>query len=134
MIALAFAALLTQDIAHPYAIRCGKLLDVKTSSYKTDQVIVVDDEKISSASGQRPSVKVPADAVNIDMSKGVCMPGLIDVHVHLTGDPSGSGYRGLGPRRYARGHQRRQKRPQNLAGWLHHLCAMSALPGSPMCR
>jgi imidazolonepropionase-like amidohydrolase len=95
MITLALLLTVSQEIAHPYAIRCGKLLDVKTSSYKSDQIIVVDEEKIVSV-GPAASAKVPADAVAIDMSKGVCMPGLIDVHVHLTGDPSGSGYRALG--------------------------------------
>ncbi len=95
MIAVALLLTVSQEVAHPYAIRCGKLLDVKTSSYKLDQMIVVDDEKIVSV-GAAASAKVPGDAVAIDMSKGVCMPGLIDVHVHLTGDPSGSGYRSLG--------------------------------------
>lgn len=27
---------------------------------------------------------------------GVCLPGLIDVHDHLTGDPSHSGYQSVG--------------------------------------
>lgn len=95
MLAVSLLLLTVAQDPHPYAIRCGKLLDVKAGAYKTDQVIVVDDEKIVEV-GAAASVKAPADAVTIDMSKGVCMPGLIDVHVHLTGDPSGSGYRSLG--------------------------------------
>ncbi len=95
MLAVSLLLLTVAQDRHPYAIRCGKLLDVKAGAYKTDQVIVVDDEKIVEV-GPAASVKAPADAVTIDMSKGVCMPGLIDVHVHLTGDPSGSGYRSLG--------------------------------------
>jgi imidazolonepropionase-like amidohydrolase len=95
MLAVSLFLLTVAQDPHPYAIRCGKLLDVKAGAYKTDQVIVVDDEKIVEV-GAAASVKAPADAVTIDMSKGVCMPGLIDVHVHLTGDPSGSGYRSLG--------------------------------------
>lgn len=95
MLAVSLLLLTVAQDPHPYAIRCGKLLDVKAGAYKTDQVIVVDDEKIVDV-GPAASVKAPADAVTIEMSKGVCMPGLIDVHVHLTGDPSGSGYRSLG--------------------------------------
>jgi imidazolonepropionase-like amidohydrolase len=83
------------NVARPVVIRCGKLLDVKSGIYKLDQAVVVEDEKIVEV-GAAASVKPPAGAVTIDLNQGVCMPGLMDVHVHLTGDPSGSGYRSLG--------------------------------------
>jgi len=40
--------------------------------------------------------QIPAGAKRVDLSKGFCLPGLIDVHDHLTGDPSDSGYQSLG--------------------------------------
>ena len=94
MISLLLAvAALAQEPTH--AIRCGKLLDIKSGLYKADQMIVVTGEKIVSV-GPAAAAKPPADAVAIDLSKGVCMPGLIDVHDHLTSDPTGSGYSSLG--------------------------------------
>ena len=38
---------------------------------------------------------VPGGAVRVELP-GVCLPGLIDVHVHLTGDPNQLGYSSLG--------------------------------------
>jgi imidazolonepropionase-like amidohydrolase len=80
--------------AGQYAIRCGKLLDVKTGTYKTDQIIIVAGTQITNVLGTPPPP--PPGIIAVDLSKGVCMPGLIDVHDHLTGDPSQSGYQGLG--------------------------------------
>ena len=77
------------------AIRCGKLLDVRSGSIVSPAVIVINGEKIVQA-GPESSLPVPAGMTLIDLSSATCLPGLIDVHTHLTGDPSGSGYKQLG--------------------------------------
>lgn len=69
-------------------IRCGKLIDVRTGTVRSNIVISVDQGKFAAVG--------TAGAAAIDLSRGTCLPGLIDVHEHLTGDPSQSGYQGLG--------------------------------------
>jgi imidazolonepropionase-like amidohydrolase len=78
--------------AAPGAVRCGKLLDVRTGQLLSDQLVTFDvDGVIASVT--------PASGSNIgaiDLSRATCLPGLIDVHTHVTGDPQQSGYAGLG--------------------------------------
>ena len=78
--------------AAPGSVRCGKLLDVRSGQMLSDQVVTFDVDgvitSVAPASG--------AAAGTIDLSRATCLPGLIDVHTHITGDPSHSGYAGLG--------------------------------------
>jgi imidazolonepropionase-like amidohydrolase len=85
---LAFAA--------PGAVRCGKLLDVRSGRTLSDQVVVFDDSGTILSVGPSASAKLPAGPAPLDLSNATCLPGLIDVHTHLTSDPSGNGYAGLG--------------------------------------
>src|SRR6266851_4918710 len=82
--------------AAPGAVRCGKLLDVRSGRMLTDQVIVFDANGTITAVGPAASTSAPSGAVSIDLSSATCLPGLIDVHTHVTGDPNSSGYQGLG--------------------------------------
>jgi imidazolonepropionase-like amidohydrolase len=81
--------------AAPGAVRCGKLLDVKSGRTLTDQVIVFDANGLITAVGPADSPLAAGGAATVDLSSATCLPGLIDVHTHLTGDPSSSGYAGL---------------------------------------
>lgn len=74
------------------AVRCGKLLDVRTGQLLTDQVVTFDENGVISSVAPASST----GASVIDLSKATCLPGLIDVHTHITGDPSHTGYAGLG--------------------------------------
>ena len=82
--------------AAPGAVRCGKLLDVRSGRTLDDQMVVFDDAGVILTVGPAASAKLPAGVTAVDLSGATCLPGLIDVHTHLTGNPSNSGYSGLG--------------------------------------
>ena len=82
--------------AAPGAVRCGKLLDVRSGRVLTDQFVVFDANGTITAVGPAASTSAPSGTVSIDLSNATCVPGLIDVHTHLTGDPTNNGYQGLG--------------------------------------
>jgi imidazolonepropionase-like amidohydrolase len=82
--------------AAPGAVRCGKLLDVRSGRMLTDQMIVFDANGAITAVGPAASTSAPGGTAAIDLSNATCLPGLIDVHTHLTGDPTSNGYQGLG--------------------------------------
>src|SRR5581483_12467683 len=75
------------------AIQCGRLLDVRKGELIPNAVILIDGSTITAVG---PNLAIPAGAERIDLSQSTCLPGLIDVHDHLTTDPSNTGYEGLG--------------------------------------
>ena len=94
---LLFLSLLTpRTHAAPGAVRCGKLLDVRSGKLLTNQVIVFDGGGNITAVGPADSPLAPGGVTAVDLPSATCLPGLIDVHTHLTGDPISSGYQGLG--------------------------------------
>lgn len=80
--------------ATPGAVRCGKLLDVRSGRMLADQVIVFDGGVITTV-GAAASTPIPAGVQALDLSSATCMPGFIDVHTHITSNPQDSGYKGL---------------------------------------
>ena len=65
-------------------IRAGHVLDVKTGAEPAAQTIIVTGDKITAVA---PTASAPRQAgeVEIDLTRYTVMPGLIDVHTHLTG-------------------------------------------------
>jgi imidazolonepropionase-like amidohydrolase len=76
------------------AIHAGHVIDPVSGKVLTDQIIVVRGEKIV-AIGAPGAVQTPPDAVLIDLSHSTVLPGLIDVHVHLTANPQDGGANSL---------------------------------------
>ncbi|MDE3199313.1 MAG: amidohydrolase family protein [Acidobacteriota bacterium] len=68
---------------HRTLVRAGYLLDVKTGKIADKQTIVVEGDTIQSIA---PTSNVPAQAGDevVDLSGMTVLPGLIDVHTHLT--------------------------------------------------
>ena len=94
--AMASALLTSITFAAPGAVRCGKLLDVRSGRTLDDQMVVFDDQGVILTVGPGASAKLPASLTPVDLSAATCLPGLIDVHTHLTANPTDSGYASLG--------------------------------------
>ena len=75
-------ALLAAGVASaaPITVDCGRLLDVKAGAWRERVSITVDNGVVTAIA------PLAAGADHIDLSAYSCLPGLIDMHVHLTGE------------------------------------------------
>jgi imidazolonepropionase-like amidohydrolase len=64
------------------AIHAGQLFDGKSDRLASNQVIVIQGERIVEV-GPAGSVKIPAGAEEIDLGTGTVIPGLIEGHNHM---------------------------------------------------
>ncbi len=78
-----------RTVVHP-----GRLLNVRTGELRANQAIVIEGDKIVqiAAAGE---VKAAAGDTVIDLPEATLLPGLIDMHTHLTFDLASLGYQGL---------------------------------------
>ncbi len=75
-------------------IRAGTLIDGRSDSPRTNQVIVIRGNRIEKVQ-DAAAAQIPAEAKVIDLSRATVLPGLIDAHTHifLQGeDPAEGGY------------------------------------------
>jgi imidazolonepropionase-like amidohydrolase len=86
-------AVFAQQSAQPQrvVIHAGHMLDVKTGKMLDNITVLIEGDKISAVN----SGTAAADARVIDLPNATLLPGLIDVHTHLTSDPT-FGYQELG--------------------------------------
>ena len=81
---LIFCSTLSAQLGTPFtaktatAVKCGRLVDVKTGQVLTNAVITFKGNRIASIV---PGGTLPAGGV--DAGESTCLPGLIDVHTHL---------------------------------------------------
>lgn len=76
------------------AVRAGQLIDVQQGRILKDQLILIQGDRISQV-GDAGLVSIPEGAKVIDLSEKTVLPGLIDMHDHITGDHRFHGYEGL---------------------------------------
>lgn len=71
------------------AIKAGKLIDVENGKTLLNQIILISHDSIIAVG---PNVAIPKNANIIDLSSYTVLPGLIDCHTHITGQPGGDYY------------------------------------------
>lgn len=62
------------------AIKAGRLIDPATGTAATNQIILVEGDRIKAIG---PAVTIPPGAEVIDLSKLTVLPGLVDAHTHM---------------------------------------------------
>jgi imidazolonepropionase-like amidohydrolase len=79
-------------------VHAGQLFDGKSDRLVSNQVIVIQGDRITEV-GPAGSVKIPADAEDIDLGTGTVLPGLIEGHNHMfkIGDHPGTGAEASAP-------------------------------------
>jgi len=90
MFSLVFAKAQTQNLDVPItAIKAGKLIDVENGKTLNNQIILVSHDSIIAVGA---NLSIPKNATVIDLSSYTVLPGLIDCHTHITGQPGGDYY------------------------------------------
>jgi len=72
-------------------VTAGKMLDVRSGKMLEQPAIMIENGKVISVDTSVPA-NLPANARRIDLPGMTIVPGLIDLHTHLDGDPSYGGY------------------------------------------
>jgi imidazolonepropionase-like amidohydrolase len=89
LLAVLIAAALPAQAADLKALQCGNVFDSKMAKLIGPQTIIVEKNTIKSLSPGKLAVE---GAQIVDLSQMTCMPGFIDMHVHLSGESSPQSY------------------------------------------
>jgi imidazolonepropionase-like amidohydrolase len=91
-IVMACAAVCTAH-ADTVVVTADRMLDVLAGRMFDHPQITIVDGRITAVTAQRTAL--PAGARRVDLPGMTLLPGLIDMHTHITSDPRYGGYRGL---------------------------------------
>ena len=81
---VAALAVATTATAQSYAVQAGRLIVDPAQPVRGPSTVIVENGRIASI---QDGFVAPAGATVVDQRSRTVMPGLIDAHVHLTGDP-----------------------------------------------
>src|SRR5262245_44753964 len=79
--------------ARTVVVTANKLVDVATGKQTDKPQVVIVDGRITQVGKQGDAV--PAGAIRVDLPGVTLLPGLIDMHTHLTSSPLFGGYNRL---------------------------------------
>jgi imidazolonepropionase-like amidohydrolase len=71
--------------AQAVAVRAGRLFNSKTGQMVTNQVVLLNGDRITDV-GPEAQIRIPAGVRVIDLSQATVLPGLIDAHTHMFND------------------------------------------------
>ena len=96
-IVAAAVAMLAATAAHAetFAIQAGRLIVDAAKPARGPSTVIVENGRIRSI---EDGATAPAGATVVDLRSKTVMPGMTDVHVHLTGDAGSPWYQGLTPK------------------------------------
>ena len=83
-IALTFPAAAAAETVY---LTAGRMLDPESGRITEDAALLVEDGKIVRA-GSASAITAPDGARTVKLGDKTILPGLIDMHTHLTGDPT----------------------------------------------
>jgi imidazolonepropionase-like amidohydrolase len=66
------------------AVRAARMIDVRQGRVVENPVVLVEGDRITAAG---PNLNVPAGVEVVDLGGATLLPGLIDCHTHITGQP-----------------------------------------------
>jgi len=66
------------------AVRCGRLVDGLSSSARASVTVLIERGRVTAVA---PDPALPAGTPLLDLAGSTCLPGLIDMHTHLTDSP-----------------------------------------------
>ncbi len=90
LMALGAGLIGTSPVAADTLIQCGKLINVRTLEVLENQTIRVDGNKVT---GIEAGITAPVSGdTAVDLKSSTCMPGLMDMHVHLTSEYNPKSY------------------------------------------
>jgi len=91
----AAAAVSSMSAQAATVVTADRMLDVRTGQYVANPAIVIGDDGHIQQIGNLASMQLPAGTRHIDLPGETLLPGLIDMHVHLTSLAEIGGYQGL---------------------------------------
>ncbi len=95
IIAISLSALTGAAHAETIYLTAARMVDPAAGKVVDRPAIVIEDDRIVSV-GTADSLAVPADARKLDLGGETILPGLIDMHTHITSNPDKAGYARLG--------------------------------------